>query len=105
MVKEISSFNSLPGKDESFVDFFKRVYPELAGFYPGIRFWLIEQFGKRASFIAGEIDEFSFNPVKKNLAENLYIFFSRDAEEQKTDKVFSYFADIYNDKFQAKNKH
>ena len=102
MEKEISFFNLSPNEDETFVGFFKRVYGEVAEFYPGIRFWLIEQFGKRASFIAGEIDEFSFNPVKKHLAENLYIFFSRDVAEEEIDKIFSYFAGVYNDSFEVK---
>ena len=94
-------FDAAPNKSESFVDFFGRVYPLCRKEFPDIRFSLIEQFGKRASFVAGEADELVFSIVKKNPGGNYWLFFNEDDDPKIIDRISDYFSDIYREYYKS----
>ncbi len=98
---ETYMFDAAPNESESFVDFFGRVYPLFRKEFPDIRFSLIEQFGKRASFVAGEADELVFSIVKKNPGGNYWLFFNGEDDTKIIDRIADYFSDIYREYYKS----
>ena len=88
-------FNVVPKESESFADFFCRVYPICRKKFSDIRFSLIEQFGKRASFVAGEADELVFDLIKKNPGGNYWLFFNGQNDKESIEQIAAYFSEIY----------
>ena len=95
MEKETFTFNEIPKKNESFRDYLVNNYSKLKIVFPNVNFWIVEQFGKRASFIVGAKTETAYNPNKFHLAMNFYIFFCLETKREEQKTITNYLRDIY----------
>ena len=67
--------------DETIDEFFIRIKCELKDRFPDASLWLVEQSGKRFSYVKGDISN-AFNPLKIKISDKFWIFISDKNTDQ-----------------------
>ena len=84
MEKEISMFKR--GKNEPIYDLFTRIYQTVKTSFPSANIWLVEETGKRFSYIKGDTLNI-FRPLRINISEHFWVFICDNNYQEEIKKI------------------